>query len=103
GSGGRWRVSFRRLDDKLSTDDVPAHSVDRVEKLSPGQIVEIQIDLLPIGWAFQAGEQLRFVISSRNLLGTMMPGIGGYTGANSGQHVIHAGGPYASYLQLPIK
>jgi predicted acyl esterase len=102
GSDGRLRVSARHLDEKLSTEDVPAHSFDRVEKLSPGEIVDIQIDLLPIGWAFHPGEQLRFIISARNLLGTMMPGIREYTGVNSGQHVIHTGGRYASYLQLPI-
>ena len=103
GSDGRLRVSARHLDDKLSTEDIPAHTFDRVKKLSPGEIVDIEIDLLPIGWAFHPGEQLRFIISSRNLLGTMMPGMAEYTGANSGQHVIHAGGPHASYLQLPIK
>ncbi|MES2265055.1 MAG: CocE/NonD family hydrolase [Pseudomonadota bacterium] len=103
GSDGRLRVSARHLDEKLSTDDVPAHSFDRVEKLSPGQVVDIEIDLLPIGMSFQPGEQLRFVISSRNLLGTMMPGIREYAGANAGQHVIHTGGAHASYLQLPIK
>ncbi|WP_029528038.1 CocE/NonD family hydrolase [Polaromonas glacialis] len=103
GSDGRLRVSARHLDGKLSTEDVPAHSFNRVEKLSPGQIVDIEIDLLPIGWAFHPGEQLRFVISARNLLGTMMPGIREYTGANSGQHVIHTGGGHASYLQLPIR
>ena len=30
GSDGRLRVSARRLDETLSTDDVPAHSFDRV-------------------------------------------------------------------------
>lgn len=103
GSDGRLRVSARRLDTSLSTDDIPAHRFDRVEKLAPGEIVEIDIDLLPIGWSFHPGEQLRFVISSRNLLGTIMPGIAEYVGANSGQHVIHTGGAHASYLQLPIK
>jgi predicted acyl esterase len=103
GSDGRLRVSARHLDDTLSTGDVPAHSFDRVQKLTPGEIVDIEIDLLPIGWAFHPGEQLRFVISARNLLGTMMPGIAEYVGANNGQHVIHTGGRYASYLQLPIQ
>jgi predicted acyl esterase len=103
GADGRLRVSARHLDAQLSTDDVPAHSFDRVEKLAPGQVVEIDIDLLPIGIAFQPGEQLRFVISSRNLLGTMMPGTREYAGANRGQHIIHTGGAQASYLQLPIK
>ncbi|WPN44619.1 CocE/NonD family hydrolase [Pseudomonas sp. P8_241] len=102
GSDGRLRVSTRHLDDNLSTDDVPAHSFDRIEKLAPGEIVNIEIDLLPIGMAFHPGEQLRFIISSRNLSGTLMPGIAEYVGANSGQHVIHTGGKYASYLQLPI-
>ena len=103
GSDGRLRVSLRHLDEALTTDDVPAHSFDRVEKLSPGEIVEVEIDLLPIGLAFRAGQQLRFVISSRNLLGTMMPGIREYVGANRGRHVIHTGGEHASALQLPVQ
>ncbi|WP_373987287.1 CocE/NonD family hydrolase [Duganella sp. BuS-21] len=103
GADGRLRVSARRLDEKLSSADIPAHAFDRVEKLAPGQVVDIEIDLLPIGWSFQAGEQLRFVISARNLVGTIMPGIREYVGANSGQHVIHTGGAHASYLQLPIQ
>jgi predicted acyl esterase len=103
GSDGRLRVSARRLDEALSTDDVPAHTFDQIEKLSADEIVDIEIDLLPIGLAFYPGEQLRFVISAGNLLGTLMPAIREYTGANSGQHVIHTGGEHASYLQLPIQ
>jgi predicted acyl esterase len=103
GSDGRLRVSARHLDKALSTEDVPAHSFDRWEKLAPGEIVDVEIDLLPLGIAFYPGEQLRFVISSRNLIGTMMPGIAEYIGANSGEHVIHTGGEHASYLQLPLK
>jgi predicted acyl esterase len=102
GSDGRLRVSVRHLDEKLSTDAVPAHSFDRIEKLSPGEIVDIEIDLLPVGLAFHPGEQLRFVISGRHLLGPMMPGVAEYTPANSGQHIIHTGGEHASYLQLPV-
>ena len=103
GSDGRLRVSARHLDEKLTTADVPAHTFDRVEKLADGEIAEVEIDLLPVGLAFHPGEQLRFVISSGNLLGTMMPGIREYTGANAGTHVIHTGGRHASYLQLPIQ
>ena len=103
GSDGRLRVSARHLDAVLSTDEVPAHTFDRVEKLSPGEIAEIEIDLLPIGLVFYPGEQLRFVISSRNLLGTLMPAIDEYVGANSGQHVLHTGGAHPSYLQISIR
>ncbi len=103
GSDGRLRVSARHLDEKLTTNEVPAYSFDRVEKLTSGEIVEIEIELLPIALAFYPGEQLRFVISSRNLLGTLMPAIEEYIGANRGQHVIHTGGEHASYLQLPVR
>ena len=102
GSNGRLRVSARRLDEALSTDAIPAHSFDRVEKLNPGEVVEVEIDLSPIGLLFHAGEQLRLVVSARNLLGPMMPQVDDYVPANQGQHIIHTGGSRASYLQLPI-
>ena len=98
GSDGRLRASARHLDDALATDEIRTPTFDRVEKLSPGEIVELEIELMPIGLAFHPGEQLRFVVSSRNLLGTMMPGIQEYIGRNEGQHVIHTGGAHASYL-----
>lgn len=103
GSSGRLRVSMRHLDETLSTDEVPAHSFDRVEKLAPGEVVDVEIDLLPIGLVFHPGEQLRLVISARDPFGTWMPGLREYVPRNSGQHIIHTGGARASYLQLPIK
>lgn len=57
GSNGRLRVSARALD-AASTGDVPVHSFDREEKLSPGQVVEVQIDIFPLGLTFAPGEQL---------------------------------------------
>jgi uncharacterized protein len=102
GSNGRLRVSTRHLDEKLSTDSVPAHTFDRVEKLQPGEIAEIEIDLFPIGLVFYPGEQLRLVISGQNALGAIMPAVPGYVSEFKGQHVIHTGGAHASYLQLPV-
>ncbi|WNG28271.1 CocE/NonD family hydrolase [Cystobacter fuscus] len=103
GSNGRLRVSARHLDETLTTDAVPAHSFDRIEKLSPGEIVDVEIDLFPIGLVFHPGEQLRLVISAQNALGAIMPAVRDYIPQNSGRHIIHTGGAYASYLQLPIK
>ena len=102
GSNGRLRVSARHLDPARSTEEVPAHSFDRIEKLAPGEVVEVDIDLFPLGMAFSPGQQLRLVISSRNELGTIMPGQRDFTPLNTGQHVIHTGGPSASYLRLPV-
>jgi predicted acyl esterase len=102
GSNGRLRVSARHLDEALSTDEVPAHSFDRIEKLAAGEVVDIEIDLYPVGLRFYPGEQLRLVISARNSLGAIMPLLAAYTPENRGQHIIHTGGSRASYLQLPI-
>ena len=103
GSNGRLRVSARHLDETLTTDAVPAHSFDRVEKLGAGEIVDVEIDLFPIGLVFYPGEQLRLVISAQNALGAIMPATRDYIPQNSGKHVVHTGGDHASYLQLPIK
>jgi hypothetical protein len=63
------------LDESKSTDAIPAHSFDRVEKLKSGEIVPVEIDLFPIGLAFHPGEQLRLVIIGSNLLGGVMPNL----------------------------
>ncbi len=103
GSDGRLRVSARHLDKKLSTDAVPVHTFDRIEKLKSGEVAEVEIDLLPIGLVFYPGEQLRLVISAQSTLGPMMLRVANYVPQNSGEHVVHTGGARASYLQLPIK
>jgi predicted acyl esterase len=103
GSNGRLRVSARHLDETLTTEAVPAHTFDRTEKLKSGEIVDVQIDLSPVGLVFYPGEQLRLVISAHNALGAIVPATRDYIPQNRGQHVIHTGGACASYLQLPIK
>jgi uncharacterized protein len=103
GSAGRLRVSMRHLDEELSTDEVPVHSFDRVEKLTPGAVVDVEIDLLPVGLVFHPGEQLRLVISAQNLTGQWMPALREYTPRNKGMHVIHTGGSRASYRQRPVQ
>jgi len=100
GSNGRLRVSMRHLDETRSTDTVPVHSFDRVEKLTPGEIARVDIDMFPIGLALYPGEQLRLVISGTHLLGGAMPGLGNVPSENHGRHIIHTGGSTASYLQL---
>ncbi|MCT4458644.1 CocE/NonD family hydrolase [Lactiplantibacillus paraplantarum] len=102
GVWGRLRASMRHLDDQLSTDEIPAYSFDRVEKLAPKEVAMLDIVLSPMGMTFDAGESLRLVISSKNELGSVMPGTPGAAPDNKGVHVLHTGGEYASYLQLPI-
>ena len=103
GSNGRLRVSMRHLDEASSTDSIPVHSFDRVEKLAPGEIACVEIDLFPVGLALHPGEQLRFIITGHHILGGVMPGADNVPAQNQGRHIIHAGGQHASYLQLPLK
>jgi predicted acyl esterase len=102
GSNGRLRASLRRLDYARSTDTVPAHSFDRVEKLEPGAVVPLDIDLFPVGLAFHSGERLRLTISGFNVLGGVMPARTTVEPDNHGSHIVHTGGSLASYVQLPL-
>ena len=103
GSNGRLRVSMRHLDETSSTDTIPVHSFDRVEKLAPGETACVDIDLFPIGLALKPGDQLRLVISGHHLLGGVMPGAANVPSDNRGRHIIHTGGHQSSFLQLPMK
>ncbi|MEO1770753.1 CocE/NonD family hydrolase [Candidatus Enterococcus ferrettii] len=102
GVWGRLRASMRHFDNQLTTDEIPAYSFDRVEKLIQGKIVELDIVLSPMGLSYQAGETLRMVVSTKDELGSVMPGTPGSTPDNKGAHILHTGGEYSSYLQLPL-
>jgi predicted acyl esterase len=103
GSNGRLRASLRKLDDKWSSDEVPAHAFDTVQKLEPGIAVALDIDLFAVGLAFHPGEQLRLTINGFNRLGGVMPQRTTVVPDNNGRHIIHTGGSHASYLQVPVK
>jgi predicted acyl esterase len=102
GAQGRLRASLRHLNPELTTDDVPAYTFDRVDKLAPGDIVKADVELTPIGLTFYPGQQLRLIVSAKNVFGPWMPGMSEYSPRNNGHHVIHTGGVHASYLQLPV-
>ena len=91
------------MDGTLSTDIIPVQSFDRDEKLSKGEIVEIEVSLAPTGMLFHPGETLRFMVSSQNITGNVHPGVPAYVSKdNHGKHIIHCGGEYQSYLQIGI-
>lgn len=102
GAWGKLRLSMRHLDEQEATDEIPAYTFDRVEKLREGEIVEADIVLSPIGLCFHKGESLRVVISPKEEYGNgMMPGTPGCLPENKGWQMICSGGERASYLQLP--
>jgi predicted acyl esterase len=104
GPNSRLRVSQRQIDTAKSTESEPYHTHAVEEPLSPGQIVPVEISLLPTSIRYHAGQQLRVIVQGYNLidLSAMMPGIAAAPTRNKGEHIIHTGGRYDSYLLVPM-
>jgi putative CocE/NonD family hydrolase len=113
GPHGRLRVSLRKLDSTLSTDFLPIQSFDEPLILHPGEIVPVDIAIMPVSEVFHVGEQLRLTISGHEFLApptnTATSGVLAFMGAmpplrtkNAGVHIIHGGGDHKSFLQIPV-
>jgi len=96
---GQMRVSQRALDETLSTPWQPVQKFEGEKKLTPGEIVPVEIALLPSSTLFRKGESLRLYIQGHDLVDN--PNIGYSLLINKGGHVIYTGGKYDSYLQVP--
>ena len=72
--------------------------------LTPGEIVPLEIEILPSGTRFGPGETLRLVIQGRDVYRYPRPLIQALhdDSVNRGPHVIHAGGDYDSHLLVPV-
>lgn len=98
---GWLRVSHRSVDSDRSSNNRPWHTHLREDKLSAGQIVDVDIEIWPSGTRFEAGEGFRLLLRGSDF----------YTGAvmsrhletrNNGNHLLHTGGSkYDSFLVIP--
>ena len=72
--------------------------------LAAGQIVPLEVEILPSGTLFRPGETLRLVIQGRDVYRYPRPLIQAWhdDSVNRGPHVIHAGGEYDSHLLVPV-
>lgn len=101
GSSGRLRVSHRQLDPKRSTPAEPYLTHTSEERLTPGQIVPVEIAIWPTGMLWHRGEQLRLLVAGCNLAGRHIPGLPEPVLRNRGEHIIHTGGRFDSHLLVP--
>ena len=101
GTWGKMRVSHRSLDEDLSTDFQPIQSHLKEEKLSPGEIVPVDIEIVPISRFWHKGQSLRIQIAGRYIREGWFEPLTWDTD-NHGKHIIHTGGEYESYLQIPV-
>ncbi|MDD3392609.1 MAG: CocE/NonD family hydrolase [Bacilli bacterium] len=101
GTWGKLRVSARHLDEEKSTEYKPVLTFDRTEKLQAGQIVPIDIPLVPISRIWHKGQKLRIQIAGRYIRDEWFEPLVWFTD-NKGEHTIHTGGKYESYLLVPV-
>jgi uncharacterized protein len=100
GAWGKMRVSHRALDPDKSTDFQPVQSHLKEEKLKAGEIVPVDIEIVPTSRFWHKGQSLRVQIAGRYIReGWFEPLI--WETLNKGTHIIHSGGKYDSYLQIP--
>lgn len=100
GAWGKMRVSHRALDETKSTDYQPVQSHLKEEKLSEGEIVPVDIEIVPTSRFWHKGQSLRVQIAGRYIREGWFEPLSWETD-NKGMHVIHSGGKYNSYLQIP--
>ncbi|HAL74459.1 MAG TPA: acyl esterase, partial [Clostridiales bacterium] len=101
GAWGKMRVSHRRLDEKLSTDYQPVQAHTCKEKLSPGEIVPVDIEIWPTSRIWHKGQQIRVQIAGCYIRENWFEPLF-WDSENHGRHIIHTGGQYDSYLQIPV-
>jgi uncharacterized protein len=108
GSRGTLRVSHREVDKANAAsffDPFLTHC--REQLLAPGEIVPVDFGIWPTGMKWRAGQQLRLIVkgfASPWMEDTALPGgpIFRWDTRNKGTHVLHCGGKYDSYLQVPV-
>ncbi|WP_282088360.1 CocE/NonD family hydrolase [Aquimarina algiphila] len=98
-ASGWLRVSHRALDKNKSTVEIPFHTHDHIQKISPNEIVEVQVEIWPTTVKFKSGEILRLVIQGNDIVESQEEHKGIL---NKGNTTIYTGGKYKSYLQIPV-
>ena len=92
---GILQASHRKLDPELSTSYRPYHTHDEVQKLTPGEVVPIEVEIWATSMVFQAGDRIRLDVNAHD---------GGHYFAayNLENNSIYTGGDQASYVLFPI-
>ena len=106
GAWGKCRVSAREIDEKLSYKVngqmvEPVQSNRRVLKVQPGEIVPVDIRIVPSSRVWHKGEKLRIQIAGRYIREGWFEPLAWDTD-NHGNQLIYTGGKYESFIQVPV-
>ena len=105
GPDGMLRASRRDIDQSISKPHYPVPSLraGSEQYLTPGEVVKLEIGIWPSGMIFEAGEQLVLKISGHPMRLAEFPQLwGSYESSNKGEHIVHFGGEYESFVQVPL-
>ncbi|MEE2033934.1 CocE/NonD family hydrolase, partial [Rhodococcus chondri] len=97
---GWIRASHRALDPEASTAYLPVLDPAKHWPLLPGQIVPVDIEIMPHSTFFEAGSTLVLVVAGHDLDSNQK--VGHDRTVNQGFHIVHSGGQFDSHLLLPV-
>lgn len=101
---GWQRASHRELDQKHSTPCLPVLAHQRAIPMPTGQPAKLEIEILPSGTRYAAGDSLTLVVQGTDVMKYPKPAL--YArhedSVNNGRHVLHTGGQYDSHLLIPV-
>jgi len=113
-SQGWLRVSQRKLDSKRSTEWQPWHAHDQAQKLKPGEIYEVDVEIWPASLALPAGYRLALTLQGKDFERAGETGVQKGSGwflhddprdrppeTFAGTHTVYSGRGRGSYLLLP--
>ena len=107
-SRGWLRASHRCLDPARSTPYRPYHSHTDIEKLDPGAVYEVEVEIWPTSIVLPKGYRLMLTVQGRDFELPDLPGRMLHThpedrpaGEFGGTDTILTGGAHASYLLMP--
>lgn len=101
GTWGKIRVSHRALDEAKSKHFQPIQSHLKEEKLKSHEVVPVDIEIVPSSRFWHKGQYIRVQISGRYIREGWFEPLSWDTN-NKGNHIVHTGGKYESYLQIPV-
>ena len=102
---GWLKATLRKLDPDRSTPWRPVHTYDEAQPVEPGEVVPVEIALLPSSTFFRGGEKLRLVVQGR-WFSPRNPFFGQFPAAYErgpwGSCVLHCGAEHDARLRIPI-
>lgn len=101
-SQGWLRASLRKIDERLSTEYKPYYTFDEVQKLVPGNVYCLDIEIWDSAMLLKEGHELVLEIGGQDQSGCSLSMHTGKDRIWDADVTIYTGGDHSSYLLLPI-